>query len=128
MDDARLGFLFGVFAGVLLFLEAFLTVIVGLTSLVISGFSSHLVVGEFTHIVLAVVLGLLFIFFAAVGGRRAGMYTPDGRRQGDSSLAAGVILIVLAIGTWYVLGLHLLDALGGIFGLVGGILLVMARR
>ncbi|MFZ0830263.1 MAG: hypothetical protein WCB18_05470 [Thermoplasmata archaeon] len=130
MDQDRLGFLFGVFAGVLLFLGALVTLAGGLASLLRQGLSAHLLVNTTTGIVLEVVIGLLFIFFAAFATRRTGTYTQKGEfvRTGDYSLAGGVILIILAIGTWYVLGLHLFEALAGIFGLIGGILLVLARR
>jgi hypothetical protein len=130
MDQDRLGFLFGVFAGILLFLGALVTLAGGLASLLTHGFSPHLFVNATTAIVLEVVFGLLFIFFAAFATRRTGAYTRSGEfvRTGDYSLAGGVVLIILAVGTWYVLGLHLFEALAGIFGLIGGILLVLARR
>jgi hypothetical protein len=130
MEQDRLGFLFGVFAGVLLFLDALLTLAGGLASLVTRGFSTNLLINATTRIVLEIVVGLLFVFFSALATRRTGTYTRTGEfvRTGDYSLAGGVILIVLSIGTWYVLGLHLFEALAGLFGLIGGILLVLARR
>ncbi len=118
MEQDRLGFLFGVFAGVLLFLEALFTVLSGLTSLVLNGYSTHLVVGTISHIILALVVGLLFVFFSAIAARRAG----------DFTLAGGVVLIVLSFGTWYVLGLHLFTALAGLCGLIAGVLFLLARR
>lgn len=130
MEQDRLGFLFGVFAGVLLFLDALVNLAGGLASLVARGVSAHLLLGTTAAIVLDVVFGLLFIFFAALATRRTGTYDQSGHliRTGDNALAGGVILIILAVGTWYVLGLHLFEALAGIFGLIGGILLVLARR
>jgi hypothetical protein len=118
MEERRLGFLFGVLAGVFLFIEALITFILGVAGLVLRGFSAHLVLGTISGVVLATVLGLLFVFFSIVGSRR----------PRDFSLAGGVILIVLSIGTWYLLGLGLLNALAGILGLVAGILFVLLRH
>ena len=118
MEQERLGLLFGVFAGILLFLDALITLIAGLATLVTSGYTTHLLVDATSRLILAVVLGLLFVFFSAIAARR----------QGDFTLAGGVILVVLAIGTWYVLGLHLFEALAGLFGLIAGILFILARR
>jgi hypothetical protein len=117
-DQERLGFLFGVFAGILLFIDAILTLGGGVASLVTSGFSTHLLVSTTSRLILEVVIGLLFVFFAVIASRR----------QGDFTLAGGIILIILSLGTWYVLGLHLFEALAGLFGLIGGILLVLVRR
>ncbi|MGC2289954.1 MAG: hypothetical protein WA688_08880 [Thermoplasmata archaeon] len=117
-EPNRLGFLFGVFAGILLFLAAIITFAGGLASLVTGGYSTNLLVGTTSHIVLEVVIGILFVFFAAVAARR----------QGDFTLAGGVVLIILSLGTWYVLGLHLFEALAGLFGLIAGILLVLVRH
>jgi hypothetical protein len=118
MNQDRLGFLFGLLAGVLLFLDALVTFAGGLATLVTGGFSTHVLVNATSRIILEVVIGLLFVFFSAISSRRAG----------DFTLAGGVILIVLAIGTWYVLGLHLFEALAGLFGLIAGILFVTVRR
>jgi hypothetical protein len=117
-DQARLGFLFGVFAGVLLFIGALLTLVGGLATLVAYGFSTHVLVNATGRIILEVVIGLLFVFFAVVASRR----------QGDYTLAGGIILIILSLGTWYVLGLGLFEALAGLLGLIAGILLVFVRR
>ncbi|MCI4353046.1 MAG: hypothetical protein L3K14_06630 [Thermoplasmata archaeon] len=118
MEPDRLGFLFGVFAGIILFLGALFIFIGGVVSLVINGFSSEFIVNTTSRLILDGVLGLLFVFFAALAARR----------QGDFTLAGGVILVVLSVGTWYVLGLHLFEALAGIFGLIAGILFLVARR
>jgi hypothetical protein len=130
MDQDRLGFLFGVFAGVLLFLDALITLAGGLATLVSTGLSTHVLINTSSQVIIEVVFGLLFVFFAAVATRRTRTYTPSGTytRPSDSTLAGGIILIVLAIGTWYVLGLHIFEALAGLFGLIGGILLLLARR
>lgn len=127
MDQERLGFLFGVFAGVLLFLDALVTLAGGLATLISSGLSAHVLVNTTSRIVLEVVIGLLFVFFAAVA-TRPGRPVAPGRPPADYTVAGGVILVVLSIGTWYVLGLHLFEALAGLFGLIGGILLLLARR
>lgn len=127
MQENRLGFLFGVLAAVMLFLDVLLTIILGVSDIVVRGFHAATFVGALTHGILDIVFGLLFLVFAAVGGRPPWNYQ-QGRPQSDHSLAAGVILIVLAIGTWYILGLGLLSALAGIFGLIGGILLVLYRH
>lgn len=118
MEQARLGFLFGIFAGILLFLGALLTVAGGIANLAVHGFSAHLLVNTTSRIILEVVIGLLFVFFAAISARR----------QGDFVLAGGIILIILSLGTWYVLGLGLLEALAGLFGLIAGILLILVRH
>jgi len=118
MEQERLGFLFGVFAGILLFIDALITLAGGLATLVTSGLSTHVLINTTSRLVLEVVIGLLFVFFAAVASRR----------QGDFTLAGGVILIILSLGTWYVLGLHLLEALAGLFGLIAGILLVLVKH
>lgn len=118
MQPDRLGFLFGVFAGILLFVAALVTFVGGLAQLVTGGFSTRVVVDTTSQIILEVVIGLLFAFFAAVAARR----------QGDFTLAGGIILVILAVGTWYVLGIHLFEALAGLFGLIGGILFLVARR
>ncbi len=130
MELDRLGFLFGIFAGILLFLDALITLAGGLATLVTSGLSTHVLVNTTSRIVLEVVVGILFVFFAALSTRRIGNYAPTGRfvQTGDYSLAGGIILIILSLGTWYVLGLHVFEALAGLFGLIGGILLVLARR
>jgi hypothetical protein len=118
MEQARLGFLFGIFAGILLFIGALLTLVGGIATLAIHGFSTHVLISASSRIILEVVVGLLFVFFAAVASRR----------QGDFYLAGGIILIILALGTWYVLGLGLLEALAGFFGLIAGILLVLVKH
>lgn len=118
MEPDRLGFLFGVFAGVLLFLDALLIGVTGLATLVIHGFSTHAFLNSTSEVILAVVFGLLFIFFALLASRR----------QGDWALAGGVILVVLSVGTWYLLGFGLLETLAGLFGLIAGILYIVSRR
>lgn len=117
-ESRRLGFFFGVLAGVFLFIEALIAFIAGIVGLVLRGFSAHLVLGTISGIVLATVLGLLFVFFSIVASRR----------PSDFWLAGGIILIVLSVGTWYILGLGLLDALAGVFGLIAGILFVLVKR
>lgn len=130
MEQNRLGFLFGVFAGILLFLGALLTLAGGLATLVHYGFSTHVLASATSRIILEVVIGLLFVFFAAVSTRGSRTYARPGDypRGGDYSLVGGIILIILSLGTWYVLGLGLFEALAGLFGLIGGILLVLERR
>jgi hypothetical protein len=118
MEQARLGFLFGIFAGILLFIGALLTLAGGIATLAVHGFSTHLLLNTTSRIILEVVIGLLFVFFAAISSRP----------RGDFTLAGGIILIILALGTWYVLGLGLLEALAGLFGLIAGILLVLVKR
>jgi hypothetical protein len=118
VEQDRLGFLFGVFAGILLFIGALITLAGGLATLVTSGYSTHVLINTTSRIILEVVIGLLFVFFAAIASRR----------QKDFSLAGGIILIILSLGTWYVLGLQLFEALAGLLGLIAGILLVLERR
>jgi hypothetical protein len=118
MEQDRLGFLFGVFAGVLLFIAALFIVLAGLANLALNGFSTRLFLNSTADVILAVVLGLLFIFFSVVAARPSK----------DSALTGGVILMVLSVGTWWILGLHLFEALAGLFGLIGGILFIVAHR
>jgi hypothetical protein len=118
MEQDRLGFLFGVLAGVLLFIAALVTLVGGLADLVSGGLSTRVLVNVTSRIILEVVIGLLFVFFAVIASRR----------QADYRLAGGIVLILLAVGTWVVLGLELFDALAGLFGLIGGILLLVAHR
>lgn len=117
-DQLRWGFLFGILAGVVLFLGALVTLVTGLATLVTGGYSTHVLIDTTSRLILEFVIGLLFVFFAVISSRRTG----------DFALAGGVILIVLAVGTWAVLGLGPVAALAGLFGLIAGILLVMARR
>ncbi len=114
----RLGFLFGILAGVFLFLDAVLTLGSGVVSLIAHGFHAGVVLGYTARLLLEVVLGILLIFFAAIGSRRAGEY----------GVAGGVVVLVLSVASWVILGLGLFVALAGLFGLIAGILLVLRHR
>ncbi len=104
-----LGFLFGVLGGILV-------VVQGLIDLVRSAF--YLAVGHpFVGLgwlgatVVLVILGLVFIAFAAYGASRTT----------DRALAAGVVLLVIAL-----LGLVLLGFGNGIIGLLGTVFVIIA--
>ena len=116
--DRRLGFYFGVLGAVLLVLDALLRFARGVVFLA-TGFP-HAATGSLAASILFVVVGLLIGFFAFVGRH------PDP----DRSLAAGVILVVIAILGWLVLGFgsSLLAILAGILTIIAGILFLLGGR
>lgn len=117
-SNRALAFLFGVLGAVLVVLE-------GLVDLIRSAF--FLAVGhpfvafdEFTRSVLFVVLGIVLVLFAALGRNRGN----------DRALAAGVVMIVLALLGIFLLGFAngVLGLLGSIFVLIGGLLFIIDAR
>jgi uncharacterized membrane protein len=76
--------------------------------------------GSADEAVIFLVLGLVIGFFAVLGQSRAA----------DRSLAAGVVLIVLAIVGWLALGFagSLLAILAAVFTLIAGILFLVSGR
>jgi hypothetical protein len=116
--DRRLGFVFGVLGAVLLILDALLRFARGVVFLA-TGFT-YAALGSIGSSILFVVVGLLIGFFAFVG-RHPGS---------DRSLAAGVILIVLALLGWLVLGFggSLLAILAGVLTIIAGILFLVGGR
>ena len=107
-DDRRLGMIFGLLGGLLIFLDGVLRGFAGAVLLAIGRNGAAL--GAWAHGLLLLVGGLLVAFFAFYGRR--------GNR--DRSLAAGVVLIVLPVLGWFVLGFG-----SGIQSLVGAVLAFM---
>jgi len=116
--DRRLALVFGVVGAVLLVLDALLRFLFGVV-LLVSG-HTHAGAGSVGGAVIFLVVGLLIGFFALLG--RA--------RSQDRSLAAGIILIVLALVGWLALGFggSLLAILAVVFTLIAGILFLVAGR
>ena len=116
--DRRLALIFGVLAAVLLVLDAVLRFFLGVV-LLASG-RAHAAVGSVGGAVVFLVVGLIVGFFAVLGRTR----------DADRSLAAGLVLIVLALVGWLALGFggSLLAILAAIFALISGILFLVAGR
>ncbi len=113
----RLGFVFAVIGGLLLFVAGLVELTGGVADIVFyhgsaSGFLST--PGEFFVVV---VIGLLVLFFGAIGSRPGP----------DYSLAGGSVLFLLALFTWLLLGLSPLLLLGGLFALIAGVLVLLGR-
>lgn len=116
--DRRLGLIFGVIAAVLLIVDATLRFLVGVVFLATGhGLEAHTSVAE---AVILLVVGLLIGFFAILGRSR----------DTDRGLAAGAILIVLALIGWLALGFEssVLAILAAVFALIAGILFLVAGR
>lgn len=116
--DRRLGFYFGLLAAVLLALAAILRFVLGVV--VLATGHGIAAIGPFGSSLIFVVAALLIGFFSFVGRR------PDA----DRSLAAGVVLIVIAVLGWLVLGFSgsVLAILAGVLAIVGGILFLLGGR
>ncbi|HTZ61107.1 MAG TPA: hypothetical protein VMC82_00435 [Thermoplasmata archaeon] len=116
--DRRLGLIFGVVSAVLLVVDAVLRFLVGIIFFATGREIAAL--GSANSAVIFLVLGLVIGFFAFLGRSRGP----------DRSLAAGVILIVLALVGWLALGFggSLLAILAAVFALVAGILFLVAGR
>ena len=116
--DRRLAMIFGVLAAVLLVLASLVRFLVGVAFLATG--HQFAALGAGGEAVIFLVLALLIGFFALFGRSR----TPD------RSVAAGVILVVLAIVGWLALGFagSLLAILAAVFTLISGILFLVAGR
>jgi hypothetical protein len=117
-DDRRIAFVLGAIAAILLLVDALLHFIAGI-ALLITG-ATHPGVGSIGSSVIEIVVALLIGAFAYFGRTRGG----------DRSVAAGVVLIVLAIVGWLALGFggSLLALLAAILALVAGVLFLAAGR
>jgi hypothetical protein len=117
-DDRRIAFILGVIGALLLLLAALLHFVVGV-GLLITG-APHSAAGSLGSSVVDVVVALLIGFFAVLGRGRGG----------DRSLAAGIVLIVLAVIGWAALGFggDLLALLAAIFTLLSGVLFLVSGR
>jgi hypothetical protein len=110
--------IFGVIGAVLLVIAATLRFLAGAVLLATGrGFAA---LGSADEAVIFLVLGLVIGFFAILGRSR----------DADRSLAAGIVLIVLALVGWLALGFgsSVLAILAAIFTLIAGILFLVAGR
>jgi len=116
--DRRLGMVFGLLAAGLLVLDSLLGFVFGVAHLVTG--RAHAAVGSVGGAVIFLVVGLVIGLFAVMGRSRGS----------DRSLAAGIVLIVLALVGWLALGFggSILAILAGVFALIAGILFLVAGR
>lgn len=115
-SDRRLGLIFGVLGSALIVLDGILRAIVGAIFLVFGHAMSAL--GTWDQAFVLIAVGLITGVFS--------VYGRSGPRE--RALAAGVVLIVLAIIGWFALGFGngLVALLGSILILIGGILFLVA--
>jgi len=116
--DRRIGFLFGVLGAVLFVLSGLLRLVSGAVVLALG--HGVRAVGDWDHAVLLIGVGLIVGVFALMGRGRAR----------DSSVMAGVILVVIALVGWLALGFAggLLSLLGLVCVLIGGLVFLLAGR
>jgi hypothetical protein len=116
--DRRIAFIFGILGAALLGVEALVALIEGVVYFAIRHVPHGF--GSLEQAVLLLVMALLVGFFASVGSLRGG----------DRTLAAGVVLIVLAVVGWAVLGFGgaVLSLVGSILVLISGIVFLVASR
>ena len=117
-DERRLALIFGLLGALLLIIEGLLDL---LTGVVLLAFGHGLrALGAWDHALLLTIFGILVGFFAFFGRSRSG----------DRSLAAGVVLLVIALLGWLVFGLPtgLLGVLGSILVIISGLLFLVSRR
>jgi hypothetical protein len=117
-QDRRIAFILGVLAALLLFIDALLHFLLGI-ALLITG-ATHPGAGSFGASVIDVVVALLIGFFAYLGRSRGS----------DRSVAAGVVLVALAVVGWLALGFggSVLAILAALLALLAGILFLVAGR
>lgn len=118
MRPRSLGRFFGLVAAGLLVVAALVTAVIGVTSFLLTH-NTRAGINETSRAVIEFVVGMLVLFFSLVGGRLIPSYT----------LAAGVVLVVLALVGWLLLGFggDLLSLFGALFALIAGILLIVDR-
>jgi hypothetical protein len=116
-DDRGIAFVLGILAAILLLVAALLHFLVGV-ALLFTG-ASHSAAGSLGSSVIEVVIALLIGFFAVIG-----------RRGRDRTVAAGVVLVVLAIVGWLALGFggDLLALLAAVLALLSGVLFLVSGR
>ena len=113
-----LAFLFGLFSALLFIVAAVISFVGGFVFLAFG--TGGLAVGAFSRSLLNVVFGVM------VGG-----FTVFGRSSvRDRSVAAGVVLVVLALLAWFALGLgrDLVGLFAALFGLIAGILYLVSEH
>jgi len=116
--DRNLAFLFGALGAILLILDGLIDFVGGVVFLAL-GFGGHALIA-WDRSVIDVVVGLIIGLFAVIGR--------TGAR--DRAVAAGVILVVLAIVGWFGLGFAggVLALLAALFALLSGILYLLSAR
>ena len=117
-DLRGLGLLFGILAALVLILAGLIDFVGGFVFLAF-GAGGH-ALGAWYRSVVYVVVGLLFGLFAVLG--RSGAE--------DRRLAAGVVLVVLAVLGWFGLGFggEILPLIAALFALIAGILYLLSSR
>lgn len=110
--EQRFGYLFGLLGGLLIALGGLVALVVGMTDVVL-GRSIAALNAESGAVVLFVVGGLA-AFFAWLGRHE----------WNNRPLAAGLVLVVLAVLGWFVMGLgtNVLALVGALFVFLAGIL------
>ena len=118
MRTRDLGRVFGFIGAGLFVVGALLTFVYGVASAVVTH-DFRTGTEATVHAVEEFVVGILVVFFSILGGRG----------PGDYRMAAGIILIVLALVAWFVSGVAggVLGILGALFSLIGGILFLVDR-
>lgn len=116
--DRRLGMLFGLLGSVLIILSGIFRAIGG--ALLLAFGHERGAFGTWDQAAVLVAVGLIIGFFSLYG--RSG--------APDRGLAAGAVLIVLAIVGWLALGFGsgLISLLGALLVLIGGILYLVSGR
>jgi hypothetical protein len=117
-DERRLALILGLLGALFLVLEGLIDLFAGV---VLLAFGHGLrALGAWDHAIILTIVGLIVGFFAVFGRSRAG----------DRSIAAGVVLIVIALLGWLVLGLPngILGVLGSILAIFSGLLYLVAGR
>ena len=117
-DNRGLAALFGILAALLLVIAGAISFIGGFVSLAL-GSGSH-ALGDWGRSVLFVVVGLIVGFFAVLGH--------SGDR--DRTMAAGIVLVVLAVVGWLGLGFAwgFLSLVAALLCLISGILYLVSVR
>lgn len=116
--DRRIGLIFGAVATALLLIDALLRFAFGFLYLVRG--RELAAVGSTGSAVIFLIIGLVIGFFAVLGRSRGQ----------DRSLAAGIVLIVLALLGLLALGFtgSILALLAAVFTLIAGVLFLVAAR
>jgi hypothetical protein len=117
-DERRIATIFGLLGALLLVLEGLIELVTGAFLLAVGrGWAAF---GAWEHAVLVLVVGVIVGLFAAYGRSRAA----------DRSLAAGIVLVVIALVGWLALGLTagLAGVLGTLLVLISGILFLIVRH
>lgn len=117
-EERRLAMIFGFAGALLLVLEGLLELLTGVV-LVAVGHGLR-ALASWEHAFVVILVGVIVGFFASYGRSRTG----------DRSVAAGVVLLVIALLGWLALGLTggLLGLLGTLLVVISGVLFLTSRR